>query len=121
MSICLRMACLLVCGGALAACPLDGLAQEPSGLAAAVAIEKALVEAIAKAERSVVAIARVRPGLGGDELAGPDNPFRPRGLRGRSPASHRRTSPQAKSSRPSSSTLAATCVGCAARSSSTVP
>jgi serine protease Do len=35
-------------------------AQEPSGLQAAVAIESSLVEAIAKAERSVVAIARTR-------------------------------------------------------------
>ena len=42
-------------GGQLAA-----VAQEPSGLAVAVALQRAMVSAIAKAEKSVVAIARVR-------------------------------------------------------------
>lgn len=36
------------------------LAEEPSGLAAAAALENALVQTIASAEKSVVAIARVR-------------------------------------------------------------
>jgi serine protease Do len=36
------------------------LAQEPSGLAAAAALETLLVDTIAKAERSVVAVARIR-------------------------------------------------------------
>ena len=44
----------------LGAAATGGFAQEVSGRAAAAAMEKALVEAIAGAERSVVAIARVR-------------------------------------------------------------
>ncbi|MGA2064401.1 MAG: trypsin-like peptidase domain-containing protein [Thermoguttaceae bacterium] len=46
------------------------LAQEPSGPQAAAALEKALVESIARAEPSVVAIARVR-------REGPDEALRP--------------------------------------------
>ena len=45
----------------LAICvPSAALADEPSGLQAAIALEQVLVEAIARAEKSVVAIARVR-------------------------------------------------------------
>ncbi len=51
---------------ALAAAPLT--AQEPAGLAAAAAIENALVQTIATAEKSVVAIARVRKEQGGDSV-----------------------------------------------------
>ncbi len=40
--------------------PAWTMGQEPSGIEAAVAIERALVDVIAKAEKSVVAIARVR-------------------------------------------------------------
>ncbi|HUE69633.1 MAG TPA: trypsin-like peptidase domain-containing protein [Pirellulaceae bacterium] len=48
-------------------------AQEPSGLAAAVALEAVLVEAIAKAEKSVVAVARFRPGTAiNEEKISPD-------------------------------------------------
>ncbi|MCA9271354.1 MAG: trypsin-like peptidase domain-containing protein, partial [Planctomycetales bacterium] len=39
-------------------------AQEPSGLAAALALEEATVAAVEKAEPSVVAVARARKGLG---------------------------------------------------------
>ncbi len=49
---------------ALAAAPLT--AQEPSGLQVAAAIENSLVQAIASAEKSVVAIARVRKEQIGD-------------------------------------------------------
>ena len=51
---------------ALAAAPLT--AQEPEGLAAAAAIENALVQTIATAEKSVVAIARVRKEQAGDSV-----------------------------------------------------
>jgi len=44
-------------------------AQEPSGIEAALAIEKALVRAIAGAEHSVVAIARVRKEQPGESLS----------------------------------------------------
>ncbi|MGA2619511.1 MAG: trypsin-like peptidase domain-containing protein [Thermoguttaceae bacterium] len=44
----------------------SGLAQPPAGLPAAAQIETALVEAIARTERSVVAIARVRRDLPGE-------------------------------------------------------
>lgn len=47
--------CLVV-----AARPLPAQDRQPTGLEAAAALEQAVVEAIAKAERSVVAIARVR-------------------------------------------------------------
>ena len=49
-------------------------AQEPSGLQAAAALESVLIDAIAKAERSVVAIARIREADGGiaDEGQGRD-------------------------------------------------
>ena len=74
--------------GLLALAPIVARAQEPTGLQAAVAIESALVEAIAKAERSVVAIARSRKsadaspaadllggfGDGGDLLTDPTRP-----------------------------------------------
>ena len=43
-------------------------AQEPAGLAAAAAIESSLVQAIASAEKSVVAIARVRKAESGDSV-----------------------------------------------------
>ena len=43
-------------------------AQEPSGLGAAAAIENALVQTIASAEKSVVAIARVRKEQSGDSV-----------------------------------------------------
>ena len=51
---------------ALAASALH--AQEPSGLGAAAAIENALVQSIASAEKSVVAVARVRKEQGGDSV-----------------------------------------------------
>ena len=48
-------------------------AQEPSGLQAAAALESVLVEAIAKAEKSVVAVARFRPGTAiSEEKISPD-------------------------------------------------
>lgn len=50
--------CLLAFAAHLA--PSQAIAQEPSGLQAAVAIESLLVDAIAKAEKSVVAVARLR-------------------------------------------------------------
>lgn len=46
-------------------------AQEISGLSAALALEKAMVQSIAKSEKSVVAISRVRKGVG-DRLLDPD-------------------------------------------------
>ncbi len=51
---------------ALAARPLHS--QEPSGLGAAAAIESALVQSIASAEKSVVAVARVRKEQSGDSV-----------------------------------------------------
>ena len=51
---------------ALAAAPLSG--QEPSGLDAAAAMENSLVQTIASAEKSVVAIARVRKEQSGDSV-----------------------------------------------------
>ena len=57
--------------------------REPSGLEAAVAIEKLLVAAIAKAERSVVAIARIRQDEPADEGV-PRTPF-PLGAQAPSP------------------------------------
>lgn len=50
-------------------------AQEVSGLAAAAAIEQAMIDCIAKAEKSVVSIARIRgdqQGLGGVDPSNPD-------------------------------------------------
>ncbi|HZL91463.1 MAG TPA: trypsin-like peptidase domain-containing protein [Pirellulaceae bacterium] len=44
----------------LAPATIPALAQEPSGLQAASALESVLVDAIAKSERSVVAVARIR-------------------------------------------------------------
>lgn len=59
-----RLVAALACS--LACCARSGLAQEPGGLQAAAAIEQALVETIAKAERSVVAISRVRRDQGNE-------------------------------------------------------
>jgi S1-C subfamily serine protease len=60
----LRSAIILMAGLLITDGLLPGansiLAQEPSGLQAAAAIEASLVEAIAKAEKSVVAVARLR-------------------------------------------------------------
>ena len=58
---------------ALIACSLPGLtdgaaAQESSGLQVAATVEKALVDAIARTEKSVVAIARVRKDLPGEAI-----------------------------------------------------
>ncbi len=47
--------------------PVPASAQEPTGLQAAAALESVLVDAIAKAEKSVVAVARFRPGTAIDE------------------------------------------------------
>ena len=55
---------LLALGSAIA----PATAQEPSGLEAAATLEKVLVDAIARAEKSVVAIARVRRESPGDAL-----------------------------------------------------
>ena len=64
----LSVAMLILCVGSLCA-------QEPlSGIDAAAAMEKALVDVIARTEKSVVAIARVRR-----ETAGRDVPARTRG------------------------------------------
>jgi len=59
---------ILVAGlaSALFSSPLS--AQEPSGLEAAAAVENSLTHAIAAAEKSVVAIARVRKELPGDSV-----------------------------------------------------
>ena len=53
---------LLLAGAALGIIPAGSFvaAQEPTGLQAAAAMESLLVDAIAKAERSVVAVARIR-------------------------------------------------------------
>lgn len=68
----------LGCMSLLLACWLStgqrAVADEPSGLALAAAIESSLVSAIAAGEKSVVAIARVRH-IGRDELSAPE--FRP--------------------------------------------
>lgn len=69
----------LCLGSALAACPVSAQEErdEVSGLAAAQAIEAAMVEVIAEAEKSVVAVARVRvrrPGAVFDLESRPD-PF----------------------------------------------
>jgi serine protease Do len=58
--------------------PIAARAQELNGTQAALAVQQGLVQVIAKGERSVVAIARVKSGAGGgDDLAGgPEfNPF----------------------------------------------
>jgi len=54
-------------------------AQEINATQAALAMQQALVQVIAKGEKSVVAIARVKAGAGGEDLArGPEfNPFGP--------------------------------------------
>lgn len=58
--------------------PAVAAAQEPSALTAALALEKTLTEAIARAERSVVAIARYRKGrLPLTPPDGPPAPFAP--------------------------------------------
>ncbi len=49
----------------LALVPVDSRGQEPSKYPAAAAMQEAMVDAIERAERSVVAIARVRKGQGG--------------------------------------------------------
>jgi len=51
--------------------PLGASAQQPTGLAAAMALEEAMVETIEKCEKSVVAVARTRKRLG-DRLLDPD-------------------------------------------------
>lgn len=53
---------------AIALCNGTSLADEPSGLEAAAAVENALVKTIAGAEKSVVAIARVRKEQPGDSV-----------------------------------------------------
>ena len=55
----------------LAACA-PASAQEPTGLQAAAAIEKAIVDSIARCEKSVVAVARGRRGEAGLRLTDPD-------------------------------------------------
>ena len=55
-----RTSVVLAAGLALTLAASSLHAQEPSGLAAAAAIENALIETIAAAEKSVVAVARVR-------------------------------------------------------------
>jgi serine protease Do len=60
MSLSLRTICLTLGCAVISVLPGSVRAQEPSGLAAAIAIEEAVVEAIARAERSVVAIAMFR-------------------------------------------------------------
>ncbi len=52
-------------------CPSQSNAQQPSGLSAAVALEQAMVSTIEKCEKSVVAVARAREGLG-DRLLDPE-------------------------------------------------
>ena len=49
--------------------PHPGRGQEPAGIEAAAAVEKVLVETIARGEKSVVAIARVRKEQPGEALA----------------------------------------------------
>jgi len=62
-------------------------AQEPSGIDAAVSIERAMVEAIARAEKSVVAVARVRKEPLGEapQLEFRPDPFRRRLLPAQTP------------------------------------
>ena len=64
---------ILIGAAAITCVPASLPAQEPSGLAAAAALESVLVEAIAKAEKSVVAVARFRPGTAiSEERISPD-------------------------------------------------
>jgi serine protease Do len=51
--------------------PCCGVGQEPTGLDAAVALERALVDVIARCERSVVAVARARKGISASKLTDP--------------------------------------------------
>jgi serine protease Do len=62
MEMTMRYLRLLLAGAALGIIPAGSFvaAQEPTGLQAAAAMESLLVDAIAKAERSVVALARIR-------------------------------------------------------------
>lgn len=67
---------------ALLAAPSVARAQEPSGLQAAVAIERAMMDAIAQAEKSVVSIARMSSEAATESERGMlDSPFRPRQMR----------------------------------------
>jgi serine protease Do len=55
-----------------AATPPAAPAQEPTGLEAAVAIERVFVDVIGRCERSVVAVARARKGTGSAKLIDPE-------------------------------------------------
>ena len=63
--------CISISAMLLATCAVSASAQEPSGLTAAIALEKAMVESIQRCEKSVVAIARDRKGIG-DRMLDPE-------------------------------------------------
>jgi serine protease Do len=60
-----RRSCLATVVALVLLLPSNGRAQEPTKYQVAVAMQEAMIDAIAKAERSVVAIARVRKGQRG--------------------------------------------------------